>query len=254
VIFDVSCTSQSEVRIDRLCSDCRANQNAMKKARLVAGILLCLWLADVSEAGPVSGRVNIIGRLAQASVTTVVYAESLDMRVTPQPGRYMLLQRNKTFIPRVLAIPVGSSVDFPNNDLIFHNVFSLARPNPFDLGLYRSGSTKSRVFADAATYRVFCNIHPQMTAVILVLPTSFVTEVDGSGAYRLDLPAGRYRVTAWSERSQPATTEIIVPASGATSPDLILDESRFAELPHRNKFGLDYPKSAYDPLVDKRTR
>ena len=226
----------------------------MKKAYFVLSILFGLRLADVSEASPVSGRVNIIGRPAQASFTTVVYAESLDMRVTPQPGHYKLLQRNKAFVPRVLAVPVGSSVDFPNNDLIFHNVFSRARPNPFDLGLYRSGSTKSRVFADAATYRVFCNIHPQMTAVILVLPTSFITEIDGSGSFRLDLPAGRYRVTAWSERSQPATIEIIVPTSGATSPELILNESRFVELPHSNKFGQDYPKSAYDPLVDKRSR
>ena len=93
-----------------------------------------------------------------------------------------------------------------------------------------------------------------MTAVILVLPTSFITEVDGSGAFRLDLPAGRYRVTAWSERSQPATIEIILPTSGATSPELILNESPFVELTHRNKFGQDYPKSAYDPLVDKRSR
>lgn len=226
----------------------------MKRAYILVGVLLCLGSTELSAASPVNGRVNIIGRPAHASITTVVYAESLDMRVTPQPGRYQLLQRNKTFIPRVLAVPVGSSVDFPNSDPIFHNVFSLARPNPFDLGLYRSGSTKSRVFTDAATYRVFCNIHPQMTAVILVLPTSFITEVDSSGAFRLDLPAGRYRVTAWSERSQPATVEVMVPASGATSPDLILNESQFVELPHKNKFGQDYPKSAYDPLLDKRSR
>jgi plastocyanin len=226
----------------------------MKKAYLVVGILHCLWLTDVSEAGTLSGRVNIIGRAAQSSVTTVVYAESLDVRLTPQPGRYTLLQRNKTFIPRVLAVPVGSTVNFPNNDLIFHNVFSLARPHPFDLGLYRSGSTKSRLFPAAATYRVFCNIHPQMTAVILVLPTSFITEPDSSGAYRLDLPAGRYRVTAWSERSQPTTTEVTVPSTGATSSELTLEESQFVELRHKNKFGQDYPKSAYDPLMDKRTK
>lgn len=226
----------------------------MKKPCSLVNILLGLSLTNISLASPVNGRVNVVGRPAQASVTTLVYAESLDMRMTPQPGRYKLLQRNKTFIPRVLAVPVGSSVDFPNSDPIFHNVFSLARPNPFDLGLYRSGLTKTRTFTDPAIYRVFCNIHPQMTAVILVLPTSFLAEVDSSGAFRLDLPAGRYRVTAWSERSQPATVEVMVPASGATSPDLILNESRFVELPHKNKFGQDYPKSAYDPLLDKRSK
>jgi plastocyanin len=225
----------------------------MRRTYLILGILHGLWLTDVAEAGLVTGRVNVIGRAAQTSVTTVVYAESLDSRQSPQPGRYSLLQRNKTFIPHVLAIPAGSTVNFPNNDLIFHNVFSLSRPKPFDLGLYRSGSSKSQLFSAAATYRVFCNIHPQMTAIILVLPTSFITEVDTSGAYRLDLPTGRWRVTAWSERSQPVTTEIRVASTGATSLELTLDESQFVELRHRNKFGQDYPKSAYDPLTDKRS-
>jgi hypothetical protein len=156
------------------------------------------------------------------------------------------------FIPRVLAVPAGSTVGFPNEDLIFHNVFSLSRPRPFDLGLYRAGSSKERVFSEPATYRLFCNIHPQMAAIILVLPTSYITEPDTAGAYRLDLPAGRYRLTAWSERSEPATTEFTVSSGGAMAPELTLDESNFVEVPHKNKYGQDYPKSAYDPLRDRR--
>ena len=155
-------------------------------------------------------------------------------------------------MPRLLAVPVGSTVEFPNEDTLFHNLFSLSRPSPFDLGLYRAGASKSRVFAEPATYRVFCNIHPQMTAVILVLPTSFIAEVDASGAYRLDLPAGRYRVTAWSERAQPATVEIAASSSAVAVPDLALDESQFVELPHKNKFGQDYSKGGYDPLKDRK--
>jgi plastocyanin len=223
------------------------------KSNLILGILHCLWLVSIAEAGLITGRVNITGRAARSMVTTVIYAESVDTRMTPQPGRFTLLQRNKTFIPRVLAIPVGSTVSFPNNDLIFHNVFSLSRPKPFDLGLYRSGLSKNQVFAVAATYRIFCNIHPQMTAVILVVPTSYIAEVDTAGEYRLELPSGRWRLTAWSERSQPASAEISVPSTGAASPELTLDESQFVELPHTNKFGQDYPKSAYDPLTDKRS-
>jgi hypothetical protein len=146
-----------------------------------------------------------------------------------------------------MAIPVGSTVDFPNEDPIFHNIFSLSRPEPFDLGLYRAGASKSRIFSQPAGYRIFCNIHPQMTAVILVVPTSWIAEADASGGYTLDLPPGHYRLTAWSERSKAATAEVTVISSGATA-DLTLDESEFVEAPHKNKYGQDYSKSAYEQM------
>src|ERR1700722_4205273 len=153
---------------------------------------------------PFTGQVHVTGRGAGINATTIVYAEALDGAVAVKPGKFSIAQKNKTFIPHVLAVPVGSTVDFPNNDPIFHNVFSLSHPNPFDLGLYRDGDTMSRKFATPATYRVFCNIHPEMAAVILVLPTPYITEADANGNYRLDLPPGRYRITAWSERAQPS--------------------------------------------------
>jgi plastocyanin len=215
----------------------------------IAVLLLAPWRADANQ---VLGRVRVAGRADPSAAITIVFAESLDSRTPVRPGRFTLTQRNKTFIPRVLPVPAGSTVDFPNQDLIFHNVFSLSRPGPFDLGLYRAGTSKSRVFAEPATYRVFCNIHPQMTAVILILPTSYFAETDRSGSYRLDLPPGRYRLTAWSERAQPTTIEVTVSAGSLTAPDLSLDESGFVELPHKNKFGQDYPKASYDALKDKK--
>jgi hypothetical protein len=81
-----------------------------------------------------------------------------------------------------------------------------------------------------------------MSAIILVLPTSYITEADAMGSYRLDLPAGRYRLTAWSERAEPATTELMVGVSGMNVPELSLDESKFVETQHKNKFGQDYSK------------
>lgn len=191
----------------------------------------------------VSGHVRFVGRAPGSNVPTIVYADSLDgARV--EPGQFKMAQSNKSFVPRVLAIPAGSTVNFPNQDSIFHNVFSLSRPSPFDLGLYRAGASKSRLFTAPAMYRVFCNIHPQMTGMILVLPTAYITETDGAGNYRLDVPAGRYRITAWSERAEPASQEVTV---GGAVPELVLDESKFVETQHKNKFGQDYPKSAYDP-------
>jgi plastocyanin len=221
----------------------------MKHAR---SLLLTVAAVLPSSAGAhdVAGKVRVTGR-ADASVKTIVYAERLDAPDKPRATRARLTQKDKSFVPRVVAVPAGSTVDFPNVDPIFHNVFSLSAPTPFDLGLYRAGASKSRTFAQPATYRVFCNIHPEMTAVLLVLPTDNITETDGSGAWKLALPPGRYRITAWSERSQPATVELTV--SGTTSaPELALDESKFVELPHKNKLGQDYPKNPYDPARDRK--
>ena len=193
----------------------------------------------------VTGRVRRLEDKERDSSAVVVYAEALDDQTPPKPGHYELKQKDKTFVPHVLAIPDGSTVSFPNDDPIFHNVFSLSRPAPFDLGLYRAGEAKTRVFQQPSIYRVFCNIHPQMSALILVLPTSWITEANPQGVYHLGLPAGRYRLTAWSERSLPASEEVTVESSPIVAPDLTLNESRFVEMAHKNKYGQDYPPSAY---------
>jgi len=206
-----------------------------------------LWSA-AARGTEVSGQVRIQGRSNPNATTTIVYAEVADGRTPVHPTRRKLVQKNKTFIPAVLALPAGSTVDFPNEDPIFHNIFSLSRPEPFDLGLYRAGASKSRVFSEPATYRVFCNIHPQVTAVILVLPTSWIVEADSAGAYRMDLPPGRYRITAWSDRSDPASTEITVGSEAASVPELSLNESNYVEVQHKNKYGQDYSKNPYDSL------
>jgi plastocyanin len=195
---------------------------------------------------PVAGRVRIVGRAAGTTLPTIVYAEPLGGNVRPQAARFTLRQVKKSFQPRVVAIPAGSTIQFPNDDAVFHNVFSLNPPEPFDLGLYREGASKSQTFKEPGVYRVYCNIHPQMAAVILVVATPYIVEADASGAYRLDLPAGRYRVTAWSERSQPVSAEVTVTAAAATLPDLTLDESKAVVVTHTNKFGQAYPKNAHE--------
>ncbi len=199
-----------------------------------------------AEGGELTGRVRVTGRAVHAAVVTIVYAERLDSRVPASPKHFKLLQKNKSFSPRVLVVPVGSSVEFINEDQIFHNVFSLSPPGPFDLGLYRAGQSKTRTFNEPALYRVFCNIHPQMTALVLAVPTPFITTADAAGKYQLDLPPGRYRITAWSERAREATAEVSVSSGAAEAPELTLDESHFVELPHKNKYGEDYPKKAYE--------
>ena len=132
--------------------------------------------ASPAGAGPVSGVVRTVGRPGVVPAARLVYAERIDTAAPRQAGRFTLRQKNKTFTPRLMGVPVGAVVEFPNDDTIFHNVFSLSGPQPFDLGQYRSGESQSRTFIQAGTYRVFCNIHPNMSALILVVPTPYVVD------------------------------------------------------------------------------
>jgi plastocyanin len=207
-------------------------------------LALCAGVA-VASAGQVSGTVTVRSAPGASATTTIVYAEPLDGAAPRRPGRYVLAQKSRTFVPTVLAVPVGSTVDFPNRDLIFHNVFSLSPPQPFDLGLYRGGAARSVTFGRPGTYRVFCNIHPEMWAFIAVVPTPYISQTDAQGSYALELPPGRYRVTAMSARATPVSVEVSVGRSAMAVPGLELDESRHVQLPHKNKYGQDYPAAAY---------
>ena len=208
-------------------------------------VLLVVITAAPAEGGPVSGTVRTITRERASGATVVVYAEPLD---TPPPRstvRARLGQKNETFRPNVLTVPVGSTVEFPNDDAIFHNVFSLSGPEPFDLGLYRAGQSRTRTFSKPGTHRVFCNIHPHMSASIVVVATPYTTVVPPDGRFVLDLPPGRYRLTAMSERAAPVSAEIVSGPGATTAPELTLDESSWVFVQHKNKFGTDYPAAAY---------
>jgi plastocyanin len=201
--------------------------------------------ASAVAAGPVSGVVRTETRPGVVPAPAVVYAEPLATPVTRRPGTFTLLQKQRTFQPHVLAVPVGSTVTFPNEDQIFHNVFSLSGPQPFDLGLYRSGQSRERTFTHAGTYRVFCNIHPQMSALIVVVATPYVTTTGSDGRYTLDLPAGTWRITALSDRADPVSVQVTATPGAADAPLLRLDETRWVAVQHKNKYGQDYPTSAY---------
>ena len=201
--------------------------------RSLCAAVMIVWLGAASaEANPVTGRVAVKGRGDRGAAPTRPAAPAT------------IEQKGKTFVPRVVAVPVGTEVRFPNHDSIFHNVFSLSQGNAFDLGLYRAGASKSRVFTEPATYRVFCNIHPQMTAVLVATPSPWLAVAARDGTFRIELPAGRYRVTALSERAAAVTAEVSV-AGTTTAPPMALDESAFAAVTHLNKFGRPYPPEAY---------
>jgi plastocyanin len=153
----------------------------------------------------------------------------LDSGVTPQRARRdsvpvaVMSQAQERFNPHVVAIPEGGRVDFPNRDNVYHNVFSLSSARTFDLGRYRSGSTKSVTFGKRGVVPVFCHIHADMSGVVLVLPNPYFTSPVAGGKFELrDVPVGEYTIVGWHERTRPVTRRVRVVAGEATTIDFSL--------------------------------
>jgi plastocyanin len=134
---------------------------------------------------------------------------------TRGPLRARMDQRNETFVPHVLAVVAGTTVDFPNNDRTYHNVFSLSKPKTFDLGRYAAGRSKSVRFDTPGVVRVFCEIHSHMSAYIVVFSHRYFAVTDESGRYRIDnVPRGEYTVFAWHESMKEESRRVTVGADG----------------------------------------
>ena len=124
-------------------------------------------------------------------------------------------QRNEAFFPHVLAIVAGTTVDFPNSDVTYHNVFSLSKPKTFDLGRYARGKSKSVRFDSPGIVRVFCEIHSHMSAFVLVFAHRYFAVTDPEGGYRLDnVPPGNYNVFVWNESQPLELRSVTVPETG----------------------------------------
>jgi plastocyanin len=152
----------------------------------------------------------------------VVFLEDAPAR--PQaPVRVEIVQRNETFIPRVVAVPVGSTVAFPNADPVYHNVFSLSRAKAFNLGRYPRGQSKDERFDKPGIVRVFCDIHSHMTATVVVFNHPWFAIPDSDGRFELaNVPAGDLQLTAWHERLGDTTRRIRVEPGRATVADFTL--------------------------------
>ena len=142
----------------------------------------------------------------------------------------------------MLAVPKGSTIRFPNEDPILHNVFSVSGENRFDLGLYRKGDEgKEHTFEAPGVTQIFCNVHHDMAAYVMVLDTPFFTSPERDGDFVLaDLPAGRGTLHVWHERTELHTSEIELPLAGPLEIELIITRERVPK--HRNKFGKPYPR------------
>jgi plastocyanin len=144
----------------------------------------------------------------------VVYLESETPSTATAPRMEhagAIEQRGERFVPHLLVVQRGSAVDFPNGDVVFHNVFSLSKSASFDLGRYPRGDSRSVRFDKAGIVKVFCHIHPDMSAVILVLDNPYFATPDATGAYEIPgVPPGTYTLTAWHERAHPIKRRIVL--------------------------------------------
>ena len=171
-------------------------------------------------------------------------------------GRYTLLQKNRTFIPHLQVIPAGSVVEFPNRDPFFHNVFSLFDGKRFDLGLYEAGSSKSVTFSRAGVSYIFCNIHPEMSAVVISLATPLYAIADGNDGFLLrDIPPGDYRLHVWIEGVPQSFLEGL--NRGVHFPPRIVDLGEIKApiagtktIPHTNMYGNEYAPDSQSPYSE----
>jgi plastocyanin len=227
---------------------------------LLAAVALCVVAAALhAQQAPVTAQVEIVkrGDLQPASATAsakddsdvVVWLSPLDQKVSApsDSGKQpQLVQRNKAFEPHLLVVQAGTSVQFPNKDPFFHNVFSLFNGKRFDLGLYEAGSSKAVRFDRVGVSFLFCNIHEEMSAVVVAVDSPYFAISDHTGRVAIpNVPDGRYESHAWYERSLPedlkALERPVTISSSARSLDVlrVVNNPDFT-LAHKNKYGQDY--------------
>lgn len=234
----------------------------MKPATLYCLCVLMVWggsacaqevtvTADVAlvnsgKKSKSSGASNVVLWLTPAG------SAALSSLRSPQDSNHpLLVQRNKSFEPHLLVVPVGSVVEFPNRDPFFHNVFSLFEGKRFDLGLYEAGSTRNVVFDKPGISYIFCNIHSEMSAVVIAVSSPYYGISDRRGRVAIPhVPPGRYTLRIWYEDTLPEqlnnlTREVTVSEDASSLGAMRLPATNLPQ-GHQNMYGRDYPP----PLPD----
>jgi len=225
----------------------------------------------------VRGRVELLGVRGAAKtgsgkipativwLTPIAGAGSEPVTATPnesasRAANLRLVQKNKSFDPHILVVSAGSMVEFPNRDPFFHNVFSLFEGKRFDLGLYEAGTSRMVRFDRPGISYIFCNIHPEMSAVVITMATPLYAIASADGQLTLTaVPYGRHMLHIWSEgmgpeNAQPVTREITI-AENATSLGVIrVPEAKGQRMAHKNKYGRDYDEPTPDNSIYQQQR
>ena len=234
----------------RICS------NLISPCLLFGAILLA---AAGLRGGGLTGAVQLTGssessvRKHQDFSGVVIWLEAPGKTMRPVSSQHVrMIQKDKRFDPHVLAVDVGTTVEFPNLDPIFHNAFSSFDGQIFDLALYPPGTSRSIYFTHPGVVRIFCNIHPSMSALVVVLDSPYFATTGKDGRFSIpDVLPGQYKLHLLHERATAETLAALVrrvnvPASGAALPSITISEAGYLPVPHKNKYGRDYPPVADD--------
>jgi plastocyanin len=223
------------------------------RPRRITPLLVAASVAMVPSAGPrppgvrVAGRVSMLDKNGGPSSdlgSAVIYLDG-GTASPAHPGSYEITTSDKDFVPRVVVVPLGSTVQFANADPFSHNVFSASEANAFDLGHYGRGESRAHTFVAPGLVRVFCNVHPHMVAFIHVMATPYYTQPAADGSFVLDgVRPGHYTLHLWHERSPQVAEELAVGPRGVSDLALQLDARGYHWVAHKNKDGKDYPPDA----------
>jgi plastocyanin len=216
---------------------------------MIPALVALVLATNMAHAGGrVTGKVTVTdanGKAATADV--IVYVVGFTEQASASAPGATIAQKGRTFVPDLVAITVGQSVTFPNQDPFLHNVFSQSAARKFDLGSFKRGESKDKQFPNAGVIDVYCNIHPEMAATILVLPNQRHTRAAADGSFAIDgVPAGRWTVFAYARRAtKPVSAAVTVADKQDATVNLAL--VRGAEPPHVNKYGEKYkhPSTTY---------
>jgi plastocyanin len=182
----------------------------------------------------------VFGKAVSAGGTVVVYLRDVGRTSRDEKQKAVIRQHDLQFSPRVTVVVRGTTIAFPNDDKVFHNVFSASRAARFDLGLYRSGGVKSVELKREGVVDVFCNIHPEMSSRVLVVPTHHFAVADASGKFRIDgVPPGTYPIVVWHANGGEASGTVTI-APGATTRISLEVPKQDLPAEHRRKDGTPY--------------
>ncbi len=230
-------------------------------------VVLALWIGlgcASAEVATLHGRIEVAGGAKShpprmpIAVVWLIPVSGVTSDPLPKPNpvpRLQLVQKNKSFEPHVLVVPAGSNVEFPNHDPFFHNVFSLFEGKRFDLGLYEAGSSRTVRFDRPGISYIFCNIHPEMSAVVITMSTPWYAESKSDGQLSIpDVPYGRYWMHVWSEgmtpeSEQPAAREITINQATTSLGVIRVPEPSAQGIAHKNKYGRDYDTPTPDNSI-----
>lgn len=218
------------------------SRSTRSRSTFRAWALIALAGPFAASAGEVTGTVNVRSdsriRLATPDDALVVYVTGFDQPPPSQPE--VISQKDKTFLPALRVVVAGQSVRFTNDDDVVHNVFSTSKARPFDLGKPPPGQTREVRFPTPGLVELYCNIHEQMSATLLVLPNRAFAFVAADGTFRIEgVPPGRYPVHVWGKKFEPVQAELTVPSNGAAAVTLTVTPRVFTPA-HLDKYGQPY--------------